>query len=361
MSSNTFGRLFRFTTFGESHGSAIGVVVDGCPAGIAFDRELLVRELQRRRPGQSKLTTPRDEPDVPVVLSGVYDDKTTGAPIAVLVYNRDQRSKDYEALKDVFRPSHADYTWWKKYGIRDHRGGGRASARETVGRVIAGAIAKMVLRPLGVRLTSYTRAIGPIQMPDDFTAWSEEDVEQSPVRCPHPKTTEQMVEYIEALRRARDTTGGIIECRIQYLPVGLGEPIYDKFHARLAYAMMSIPSVKGFELGGGFAMTQQKGSEVNDPFEVRGGMIHTRTNYSGGVQGGITNGEDVVFRVAFKPISSIGAAQKTITTKGQETEIRIEGRHDPCVVVRAHPIVEAMAAVVSCDFLLLHQSSRLRL
>jgi len=217
MKNNSFGRLFRFTTFGESHGSAIGVVVDGCPAGIAFDRELLLKELQRRRPGQSSLTTERKEPDTPVVLSGVYEDKTTGAPIAVLVYNADQRSSDYEALKEVFRPSHADYTWWKKYGVRDHRGGGRASARETVGRVIAGAIAKMVLQPLGVRFESFTRAIGPIQMPDDYTTWTEKDIAQSPVRCPHPETSRQMVEYIETLRSHRDTTGGIIECRIQQL------------------------------------------------------------------------------------------------------------------------------------------------
>jgi chorismate synthase len=350
--ANTFGTLFRLTTFGESHGPVMGAVVDGCPAGVPFDAELLRRDLARRRPGQA-LTTARDEADEPEVLSGVFEGLTTGAPIAVLVRNTDQRSKDYAALKDLYRPSHADYTYSAKYGVRDHRGGGRSSARETLARVIGGAVARMMLAgQLSLTVRAAVVAIGPIAS-RPAAAMDPDAVYASPVRCDDPDAAPRMVAHLEDLRAAGDSTGGIVGVAVDGLPAGLGEPIYDKLSARLASAMMSINGATGVEIGAGFAAAGARGSSNNDQFREEEGRLRTATNNSGGIQGGISNGMPVLFRVAFKPPSSIALAQQHGSSSGSVVEHAVTGRHDPSIVVRAVPVVEAMTLLVLADMWLM--------
>lgn len=346
---NTFGKLFTISTWGESHGGGVGVVVDGCPPNLPLSDEDIQPELDRRRPGQSEITTPRNEADRAQILSGLYKGKTTGTPISILVFNKDARPGAYEEMKKKFRPSHADFTYQSKYGYRNHEGGGRSSARETIGRVAAGAIAKKILSLASeVETLAYVSRIHDISMPDG-TEISEETIEANIVRCPDEITAERMTERIKEARSAGDSVGGVIECRIRNLPVGLGEPVFDRFEADLAKAMLSLPATKGFEVGSGFDGTLLKGSEHNDLFEIRDGRVRTKTNRSGGVQGGITNGEDVVFRVAFKPTATILQEQPTVDVEGEETTLMGRGRHDPCVVPRAVPIVEAMANLVIVD------------
>ncbi len=349
MAGNSFGELFRITTFGESHGEAVGVVIDGCPAGLSIDLEQVQRELDRRRPGQSHITTQRQEADQVEVLSGIFEGRTVGTPITLLVRNEDARSKDYSHIKDKFRPSHADFTYQEKYGLRDYRGGGRSSARETVARVAAGAIAKQYLATLGVSIQGYVSTVGEIDLAKPYTELDLALAETNIVRCPDPETAERMIAAIEDIRKAGDTLGGVVSCVITGTPVGLGEPVFDKLHADLAKAMMSINATKGFEYGSGFAGVRLKGSEHNDKFENQAGHIRTATNHSGGIQGGISNGMDIYFRVAFKPVATLMQAQETVDEHGDATTIQGRGRHDPCVVPRAVPIVEAMAALVLAD------------
>jgi chorismate synthase len=349
---NSFGHIFRITTWGESHGPGIGVVIDGCPPLLPITVAEIQAELDRRRPGQSEITTPRKEADVVEVLSGLYEGKTTGTPIALLVRNTDQRSSAYAEMKQAFRPSHADFTYQSKFGVRDPNGGGRSSARETIGRVAAGAIARKILAHAGgVEVRAFVTRIHDIAAPAEaLTAFpSLAEVEASPVRCPHPATAAAMVERIKAVRSDGDSVGGVIECRLRNVPVGLGEPVFDRLEADLAKAMLSLPATKGFELGSGFAGSLLKGSQHNDLFENRDGRVRTATNNSGGVQGGISNGEEIVFRVAFKPTATILQSQKTVDLEGNPTELMGKGRHDPCVVPRAVVIVEAMAALVVLD------------
>lgn len=343
---NTFGRYFRLTTFGESHGAAIGGVVDGMPPGIDVNLDFLQQELDRRRPGQSVLTTPRKESDRLELLSGIFEGKTTGCPIGFIVHNENQHSADYENLRNVFRPSHADFTYQMKYGVRDHRGGGRSSARETISRVVGGALAKLVLRQLNVKIKAWTQQVGTIQINTDYHQLDLSQTESNAVRCPDPAAAEKMEELILQVRNAGDTIGGIIACVITGCPPGWGDPVFDKLQARLGAAMLSINAAKGFEYGLGFAGSQGNGSEQNDEFTQE---YTTATNHSGGIQGGITNGNDIVFRVAFKPVATILKPQHTIDTMGRPTEITVRGRHDPCVLPRAVPIVEAMAALVLAD------------
>jgi chorismate synthase len=352
MAGNSFGELFRITTFGESHGPMIGVVIDGCPAGLAIDVDFVQTELDRRKPGQSSITTQRKESDTVTFVSGIYEGRTTGAPIAAYLLNENQKEKDYENLKDAFRPSHADFTYFKKYGVRDHRGGGRASARETAARVVAGAVAKLLLAKENILISGYVSKVGEIKLEKDYTKLDLSQTEKNIVRCPVPEVVEKMIALIEAVRKEGDTIGGIVSCVIKGTPAGLGEPVFDRLNADLAKAMLSINAAKGFEIGGGFGMTDYKGSEMNDPFINKGGKIVTATNHSGGVQGGISNGMDIYFNVAFKPVSSILKPQRTVNSKGEEIELQIKGRHDPCVLPRAVPVVEAMAAVVMADHLL---------
>jgi chorismate synthase len=349
--SNTFGQLFRVTTFGESHGGGIGVVIDGCPPRIEISEADIQRDLDRRRPGQNKLTTQRKEEDRCEILSGVFEGRTLGTPIAILVRNKDARPEDYSEIARKFRPSHADYTYEAKYGIRNWQGGGRASARETVGRVAAGAIAKKTLSALcaNFELVAYVTQIHEVTAEIDRSTVKINDVEKNVVRCPDAAAAKKMISLVEQIRDAGDSVGGVIECVARGIPPGLGEPVFDKLEADLAKAMLSIPAAKGFEIGSGFAATQMRGSQHNDAFEIRAGRIHTVTNNSGGVQGGISNGEDIYFRVAFKPPATIALKQKTVTTSRQETALIARGRHDPCVLPRAVPIVEAMAALVLCD------------
>ena len=348
---NSFGHLFRITTWGESHGPAIGVTVDGCPPRLPISAAEIQAELDRRRPGQSDITTPRKEADTVEILSGVYQGVTTGTPICMLVRNTDQRSSAYNEMKAAFRPSHADYTYQTKFGVRDPNGGGRSSARETIGRVAAGAIAKKILASRGVELRAYITRIHDIVTPaaalEAFP--SLEQIEATAVRCPHPGTAEAMIARIKAVRSEGDSVGGVIQCRARGLPVGLGEPVFDRLEADLAKAMLSLPATKGFEVGSGFAGAALRGSEHNDLFENRDGKVRTVTNRSGGVQGGISNGEELVFNVAFKPTATILQSQATVDLAGQPTELMGKGRHDPCVVPRAVPIVEAMAALVLLD------------
>ena len=352
MSYNTFGRHFRITTYGESHGPAIGVVIDGCPAGLTLDLSAINFELDRRKPGQSALTTERKEDDSFQITSGLVDKVTTGAPIHLSIPNKNARSKDYSNLKDVFRPSHADYTYHKKYGIRDHRGGGRSSARETACRVAAGAIAKQILGSQNIEILAFTQKIGPVEIALT-SSYTLQQIESSPVRCPDSEASKIMESHILTCKEAGDTCGGIIKCITNNLPVGFGSPIYDKLEARLGYAMMSINACVGFEMGMGFASTDITGSAYNDEFTTdKNGKIVTKTNHGGGVQGGISNGMPLDFKCAFKPVSSIKKKQSTVDTNEQEVKFNIEGRHDPCVVPRAVPIVEAMAALVLVDFLL---------
>ncbi|MFY9597038.1 MAG: chorismate synthase [Dysgonamonadaceae bacterium] len=352
---NTFGNIFRLTSFGESHGEAVGGVIDGCPPGIRMDMDFIQSELDRRRPGQSRITTPRKESDTVIFLSGIFEGKTTGAPIGFMSKNENFRSSDYENLKDVFRPSHADYTYWQKYGIRDYRGGGRASARETLSRVVAGAIAKLYLRRLNIGITAYTSQVGGITLDKDYKKYDFSLIESTPVRCPDPEKAWQMIDLIEDVRSKGDTIGGVITCVIKGVPVGLGEPVFGKLHAALGAAMLSINAAKGFEYGDGFDVNH-RGSEVNDVFFNDNGTIRTRTNHSGGIQGGISNGEDIYFRVAFKPVSTILMEQQTVDIDGNETIIKARGRHDPCVVPRAVPIVEAMAGMTILDYYLLSKA-----
>lgn len=348
---NTFGELFRVTTFGESHGGGVGVVIDGCPPNIELSDAEIQGELNRRRPGQSKITTPRKEEDRCEILSGVFEGKTLGTPIAILVRNKDARPEDYSEIAEKFRPSHADFTYEAKYGIRNWQGGGRASARETVGRVAAGAVAEKILSVLYAKfeVIAYVAQIQEVVAKVDRSALKAKEIEKNIVRCPDTVAANKMVSLIEEVRAEGDSVGGVIECVIRGAPPGLGEPVFDKLEADLAKAMLSIPATKGFEIGSGFAATRMRGSQHNDPFEMRGGRIRAATNNSGGVQGGISNGEEIYFRVAFKPTATIGHEQKTVTSSHKQTRLAARGRHDPCVIPRAVPIVEAMAALVLCD------------
>lgn len=358
---NTFGNLLRLTTFGESHGPCLGGVLDGFPAGIDIDMDFLQHELDRRRPGQSALTTSRKESDRVELLSGIFEGKSTGCPIGFLIRNEQARSTDYDNLRDVFRPSHADFTYFYKYGIRDHRGGGRSSARETVTRCVGGALAKMALRQLGISVTAYTSQIGDIALEHDYTHYDLSIAETNPVRCPFPETAERMARLIADVKQEGDTIGGIVTGIVQGCPPGIGEPVFGKLHAALGEAMLSINAAKGFEYGDGFAGVAAKGSEQNDIFLPDGhGGIRTATNHSGGIQGGISNGNDIYFRVAFKPVATLLRKQPTVNLRGESVSLKTHGRHDPCVVPRAVPIVEAMAALVILDFYLLSRSSNVK-
>jgi chorismate synthase len=349
--SNTFGQLFRVTTFGESHGGGIGVVIDGCLPRIEISEADIQRDLDRRRPGQSKIVTQRKEEDRCEILSGVFQGKTLGTPIAILVRNKDARPEDYSEIASKFRPSHADYTYGAKYGIRNWQGGGRASARETIGRVAAGTIAKRILSTFyaDFEIVAYVTQIHELTAKIDRSTVTIKDVERNSVRCPDAAAAKRMISLIEQIRVEGDSIGGVIECVARGIPPGLGEPVFDKLEADLAKAMLSIPAAKAFEIGSGFASTQMRGSQHNDAFEIRDGKIRTTTNNSGGVQGGISNGEDIYFRVAFKPPATIALQQKTVSSSKEQTELAARGRHDPCVLPRAVPIVEAMAALVLCD------------
>lgn len=354
---NTFGNKFRFTTFGESHGPGIGGVIDGFPAGIAIDLDFIQHELDRRRPGQSYITTPRRESDTVEILSGVFEGRSTGCSIGFIIRNQNQHSKDYDNLRDLFRPSHADYTYYTKYGYRDHTGGGRSSARETASRVVAGAFAKLALRQMGISIHAYTEQVGSISVGKPYTALDLSQTEANPVRCPDQEVAAAMKALIEEVRKEGDTIGGIISCVIKGAPVGLGEPIYGKLHAALGHAMLSINAVKGFEYGRGFEGVAERGSVQNDAFIPDGqGGITTATNHSGGIQGGISNGQDIYFRTAFKPVATILQPQHTTNKQGEAVEFLAKGRHDACVLPRAVPIVEAMAACVILDFALLNSS-----
>lgn len=355
---NTYGTLFRITTFGESHGPAIGVVIDGCPAGLEIDEAFVQSELNRRKPGQSKITTQRKEDDVFKILSGVFEGKSTGTPMALVIENQDQRSKDYSHIENTFRPSHADYTYEAKYGLRDHRGGGRSSARETAARVAAGAIAKLLLKKYSVTIDAFVSQVGDIKAPH-YTQLDFSKTEDNIVRCPDKETADKMIALIDQIRLERDTIGGIVTCVIKNSPVGMGEPVFDKLHAELGKAMLGINAVKGFEYGSGFEGTMLRGSQHNDAFYNEGGRIRTKTNHSGGVQGGISNGEDIYFNVAFKPVATIMQDQQSVDKEGNEAIVTGKGRHDPCVVPRAVPIVEAMAALVLADFLLRNRNSKI--
>lgn len=355
---NTYGTLFRITSFGESHGHSIGVVIDGCPAGLEIDEVFIQSELDRRKPGQSKITTQRKEEDAFKILSGVFEGKSTGAPIAIVIENSDQRSKDYSHLENTFRPSHADYTYEAKYGFRDHRGGGRSSARETAARVAAGAVAKLFLRKQTVEISAFVSQVGELKTPH-YTKLDLNKTETNIVRCPDAVMADKMIALIDQVRLNRDTIGGVVTCVIKNTPVGLGEPVFDKLHAELGKAMLSINAVKGFEYGSGFEGVKLNGSQHNDEFVNEGGKIKTKTNHSGGIQGGISNGEDIYFNVAFKPVATIMQDQQSVDKEGNETTVSGKGRHDPCVVPRAVPIVEAMAALVIADFVLRARTSKL--
>lgn len=359
MYNNTFGTLFRLTSFGESHGKAVGGVIDGFPAGIAIDTDFIQQELNRRRPGQSSITTPRKEADAVEFLSGIFDGVSTGCPIGFVVWNTNQHSSDYDNMKDVFRPSHADYTYTQKYGIRDHRGGGRSSARETISRVVAGALAKLALRQLGIRITAYTAQVGPLRVDKPYTELDLSNIEQNSVRCPDPEMAQRMEELIYKTKGEGNTIGGVITCVIQGCPAGLGQPVFGKLHATLGSAMLSINAAKGFEYGQGFGSMDQKGSEQNDLFFNDNGHISTRTNRSGGIQGGISNGQDIYFNVAFKPVATVLMEQQTVDIHGNDTILKARGRHDACVLPRAVPVVEAMAAMTLLDQYLLNKATHL--
>ena len=373
MPGNSFGTLFRVTTFGESHGAAIGCIVDGCPAGLDFDLEFIQRDLDRRRPGQSAIVTQRKESDTVQVLSGVFEGKTTGTPIAFLIPNEDQRSRDYDHLATAFRPSHADYTWQAKFGHRDFRGGGRSSARETAARVAAGALAKLFLRTQGIDIQAYVSQVGHLDLKKNYTELDLSLTETNDIRCPDPDMAEKMIRLIKKVRKAGDTIGGVVTGLVRGCPPGLGEPVFDKLHADLGKAMLSINAAKGFEYGSGFEGVKMLGSQRNDLFTVegRGSKVEgttpstlypppsTLTNFSGGIQGGISNGMDIYFRVAFKPVATIMRDQESVNEKGEPVTVKGKGRHDPCVVPRAVPIVEAMAALVLADHLLHQRVSNL--
>lgn len=355
MAGNSFGKIFRLTTFGESHGKGIGGIIDGCPPSIELNIEFIQNELKRRKPGQSKITTQRAEDDLIDFQSGVFEGKTTGTPISFFVKNKDQRSKDYSNIKDVYRPSHADYTYQTKYGIRDYRGGGRSSARETIARVAAGAIAKTILKKYGIEIKAYTSKVHQIELTKNYLELDLNTIDNNIVRCPDAETAEKMIQLIDKARLNGDSVGGVISCIAQNVPAGLGEPVFDKLHAELGKAMLSINAVKGFEYGLGFAATNLYGSEHNDIFVNENGKIRTKTNRSGGIQGGISNGEDIYFKVAFKPIATLLKEQNTVDKNKNEITINPKGRHDPCVLPRAVPIVEAMTALVLVDYLLINK------
>ena len=357
--SNTFGKIFTLTSFGESHGPGIGGVIDGFPAGISIDLVFIQQELNRRRPGQSKITTDRKEADQVEFLSGIFEGKSTGCPIAFLVRNTNQHSDDYENLRGLFRPSHADFTYTQKYGIRDHRGGGRSSARETISRCVGGALAKLALKQLGISIQAYTSQVGSIALENDYKRYDLNLIETNAVRCPDPQKAREMEEYIASVKAEGDTIGGIITCVVKGCPVGLGEPSFGKLHAALGHAMLTINAVKGFEYGEGFAGVTQRGSEQNDIFFNDEGCINTRTNHSGGIQGGISNGQDIYFRVVFKPVATLLKEQSTVNEKGEDTQVKARGRHDPCVLPRAVPIVEAMTAMTLLDYYLMNKCTRL--
>src|SRR5215213_3644667 len=352
---SSFGKIFRLTTWGESHGPALGVVVEGTPAGIALTEDDIQLQLDRRRVGQSKVTSPRGEKDRVEILSGVFEDRTTGAPISMITYNRDVDSSKYENLRDVFRPGHADYTYWAKYGHRDHRGGGRSSARETWGRVAAGAIARKIIKTAGAEVYGFVREIGGIQM----ETFDRDQIEQNIVRCPDPVAAKKMIEAILAVKEEKDSLGGVVEVRATGVPVGLGEPTFEKIDALIAQAMLSIPAVKAVEIGDGFATTRSRGSLSNDSFYVENGRVRTRTNNAGGTLGGLSSGEEIIVRIAVKPTSSVARPQETVDTSMQPRTILVEGRHDPSVCPRAVPVAEAMLAIVLADLYLLNRAARI--
>lgn len=359
MAGNSFGQIFKLSTFGESHGPAIGGSLEGCPAGLPIDPAFIQKELDRRRPGQSDITSPRKESDRVELLSGIFNGLSTGTPIGFTIRNEDQVSKDYSHLENSYRPSHADLTWEKKYGLRDHRGGGRSSARETACRVVGGAIAKLLLQQQNIKVQAFVRQVGSVRLEKDHDQLDLSLTESNMVRCPDQTTANKMIAAIEQAKQEGDTLGGVIQCVIQNAPIGLGEPVFDKLHAVLGHAMLSINAVKGFEIGSGFDSVQFKGSQLNDVFENQGGRIVTRTNHSGGIQGGISNGMPIWFNVAFKPVATIMQAQESVDKAGNPITLEAKGRHDPCVLPRAVPIVEAMAALVMADLLLLNRCSRL--
>lgn len=356
---NSFGKLFKITTFGESHGAALGVIVEGCPAGLQIDLDKIREEMQRRKPGQSKITTQRKEEDEIQILSGIFEGKSTGTPIGVVIPNSDQKSKDYSHISDKFRPSHADYTYFEKYGIRDYRGGGRSSARETAARVAGGAIAKQFLASKGVSIQAFVSQVGGLSLQKNYTELDLTQAEKNMVRCPDPETAKKMIDLIDSIRLERDTIGGVVTCVIKNTPAGIGEPVFDRLHAELGKAMLSINAVKGFEFGSGFEGVKMRGSQHNDSFVKEGETVHTLTNHSGGIQGGISNGEDIYFRVAFKPVATIMQDQESLNEAGETVVVSGKGRHDPCVVPRAVPIVEAMAALVIADYILLAKTNKL--
>jgi len=359
MSGNSFGQVFRISTYGESHGMGIGVVIDGCPSGLEIDLDLLTKDLQRRRPGQSAIVTQRSETEDYIIQSGIFEGKTTGTPISIFIPNKDQKSKDYSHIVDSYRPSHADYTYAQKYGNRDYRGGGRSSARETAARVAAGALAKMLLKYYGIQIHAYVSQVGSISI-DPKQEIDLDTIESNIIRCPQPDTADKMIQLIKEIKKDGDTIGGKISCLIQGCPVGLGEPVFDKLHADLGKAMLSINAVKGYEYGSGFGAIAMKGSEHNDVFiKDAVGKISTKSNHSGGIQGGISNGMDIYFNVAFKPVATLIKDQKSVNTSGEEITISGKGRHDPCVVPRAVPIVEAMTALVIADHLLRNKTARI--
>lgn len=353
---NSFGNIFRLTSFGESHGAGIGGVIDGCPAGIELDMDFIQHELDRRKPGQSRITTPRKEDDEVQFFSGVYEGKTTGTPIGFIIWNKNQHSSDYDNMKTVYRPSHADYTYQTKYGIRDPRGGGRSSARETIARCVAGAIAKLALKQYNIHIQAYTSQVGNIKLEENYTAYDLDYAETNAVRCPDPTKAAEMEQLIAEVKSKGDTIGGIITCVAKGVPVGLGEPVFGKLHAALGHAMLTINAVKGFEYGDGFEAARYRGSERNDRFFNDNGKIGTRTNNSGGIQGGISNGQDIYFRVAFKSVATILMEQETVDMNAEETILKAKGRHDPCVLPRAVPIVEAMTAMTLLDYLLIQKT-----
>lgn len=356
---NTFGTIFRLSSFGESHGLGVGGVIDGMPAGIKIDMDFIQHELNRRRPGQSSIVSPRKENDKVEILSGVFENMTTGTPIGFVVYNENQHSSDYDNLRETYRPSHADYTYQQKYGFRDHRGGGRSSARETISRCVAGAFAKLALNSLGIEIKAFTSQVGNISLKGSYQNYNLDDAEKNIVRCPDTDTAEKMAELIAKVREEGDTIGGVITCVVRNVPVCLGEPVFDKLHASLGSAMLSINAAKGFEYGMGFNGVQYRGSEMNDVFIRKNGRISTLTNHSGGIQGGISNGEDIYFRVAFKPVATILRDIRTLDYSGNEITLKAKGRHDPCVLPRAVPIVEAMTAMVLLDHYLLNKTKHM--
>ncbi|MFT5386126.1 MAG: chorismate synthase [Saprospiraceae bacterium] len=358
MAGNTFGQNFRITTFGESHGLGLGVIIDGCPAGIEIDENFIQSEMDRRRPGQSKIVTQRKESDVVQILSGVFEGISTGTPISMVVFNQDAKSKDYSHIATKFRPSHADFTFQEKYGSRDYRGGGRSSARETAARVAAGAVAKLFLKSKGIQVQAYVSQVGSIKVTGDYNQLDLSKTENNIIRCPDEAIAEKMIALIQEVRKAGDTIGGVVQCVVKNCPTGLGEPVFDKLQADLAKAIMSINACKGFEYGSGFDGVEMRGSEHNDVFYNDGGTIKTKTNYSGGIQGGISNGMDIYFRAAFKPVATIVQPQYSVDEAGDAVEVTGKGRHDPCVVPRAVPIVEAMTALVLVDHILRQRSAR---